>query len=309
LLGGASPQKGSYVGSEELSDGTPTVIPTESIIHLREELSRLAESHDITGSNVPTGCRRRQRFVLISDQPTEACFDPGMRIRMPPGQRRFAVQIGSYQLLGHDDDFVGGFRVREAKIRRDLRGPQRSGDAAGAAPGGRRRTVFGWTSARGHQAAASGPRHLERLAWLMDRSISIPGIKLRVGLDAILGLFPVAGDLVCGLVQTGLVLVALHHYKVPKAVATRMAANVLIDTTFGSIPVVGDFFDALFKSNTRNVALLAEAREHQRRGEPMPSAPSVGYLAGIAAVLLLTLGLVAVGLATVIYWLVKAVSH
>lgn len=149
-------------------------------------------------------------------------------------------------------------------------------------------------------------RNLEQLAWLMDRAFVIPGTKLRVGLDAILGMFPVVGDVLCGLVQIGLVLSAVHHYKVPKAVATRMAANVLIDTLVGSIPIAGDFFDALFKANTRNMALLGEARAHQKRGEPMPSAPSVFYLAGIAAVLLLVLGLAVVGMVAVVIWIVRA---
>ena len=152
-------------------------------------------------------------------------------------------------------------------------------------------------------------KNLERLAWLMDRAIVIPGTNIRVGLDAILGLLPVGGDFICGLIQTGLVLVALRNYRVPKPVAARMAANVLLDLGVGAIPFVGDAFDAAFKANTRNLKLLAEVREHQSRGEPMPAAPSVLYLAGIAAVLLLGLGLILVGLVTVIAWLWKAVSH
>src|SRR5689334_4620196 len=77
-----------------------------------------------------------------------------------------------------------------------------------------------------HEAMA---RNLERLAWLMDRAFHIPGTRIRIGLDALLGLLPVGGDVLTGLVQAALVLVALRHYKVPKIVAARMAANVLID--------------------------------------------------------------------------------
>src|SRR6516165_3554092 len=104
-------------------------------------------------------------------------------------------------------------------------------------------------------------RNLERLAWLMDRAFHIPGTRIRVGLDAILGLLPIGGDVLTGLVQAGLVLLALRHYKVPKLVAARMAANVLIDILIGAVPFLGDLFDIGFKANTRNVQLL-EAYRH-----------------------------------------------
>ena len=152
-------------------------------------------------------------------------------------------------------------------------------------------------------------QNLERLAWLMDRAIPIPGTQLRVGLDAILGLIPGGGDFACGLIQAGLVLTALYHYRVPKPVAARMAANVLIDMTLGSIPVVGDAFDAVFKANTRNLALLGEVRKKQAVGEPMPAASSIGYLIGIAVVLLGALLLMLVGLVAIVAWLFKAMSH
>jgi hypothetical protein len=152
-------------------------------------------------------------------------------------------------------------------------------------------------------------RNLERLAWLMDRAILIPGTNLRVGLDAILGLIPGVGDLACGLIQTGLVLVALRHYRVPKVVAARMAANVLIDLGVGAIPFVGDAFDAVFKANTRNLKLLGQVRQLQSRGAPVPSAPSIRYLLGIAAILFLALGLMFVGLVAVIIWIARAITH
>jgi Domain of unknown function (DUF4112) len=150
---------------------------------------------------------------------------------------------------------------------------------------------------------------LERLAWLMDRAIPIPGTNLRVGLDAILGLVPGGGDFVCGLIQTGLVLTALHHYRVPKVVAARMAANVLIDLGIGTIPFVGDAFDAVFKANTRNLKLLGEVRELQRRGAPVPAAPSVLYLVGIGAILVSALLLVFVGLVAIAAMVWKAFSR
>ena len=150
---------------------------------------------------------------------------------------------------------------------------------------------------------------LDRLAWLMDHSIQIPGTKLRVGLDAILGLLPVGGDLICGLIQSGLVLAAVKHFRVPKVVAARMAANVLLDMGVGAIPFVGDAFDAVFKANTRNLKLLGEVRALQSRGEPVPEAPSIRYLVGIGLVLFLSVGLMFVGAVAVVAWLVKAILH
>ena len=126
---------------------------------------------------------------------------------------------------------------------------------------------------------------MEQVAWLMDRAIPIPGTNIRVGLDALLGLFPGAGDVVTGLIQAGLVLAAIHYYRVPKAVAARMAANVLLDLGVGAIPLVGDVFDVFFKASTRNLELLREVRGHQLRGEPVPTGPSVRYLLLIGALL------------------------
>src|SRR5580700_2243532 len=80
-------------------------------------------------------------------------------------------------------------------------------------------------------------RNLERVAWLMDRVVTIPGTNISVGLDAVLGLLPIGGDVLTGLVQAGLVLVALRHYKVPRTIAARMMANVLLDVAVGSIPI------------------------------------------------------------------------
>lgn len=160
-----------------------------------------------------------------------------------------------------------------------------------------------------HSAQAEAmARNLERIAWLMDRALPIPGTKLRVGLDALLGLVPGGGDFISGLVQVGVVLTALKHYKVPRAVATQMVANVLLDTLVGSIPVVGDLFDAVFKANTRNLALLGAARQAQGRGEAMGSGSSVRFLVLLGAILIGALILMGVGLAFLLVVIYKALT-
>ncbi len=95
------------------------------------------------------------------------------------------------------------------------------------------------TSTRNAPTSKAVPRHaegLERFAWLMDRAFSIPGTNIKIGLDALIGLLPFGGDAITGLLQAGLVLVAINKYQVPKAVAGKMIANVLMDTLIGSDP-------------------------------------------------------------------------
>jgi hypothetical protein len=163
-------------------------------------------------------------------------------------------------------------------------------------------------------ASPSVARNLERIAWLMDRAIKIPGTKITIGLDALLGLFPVGGDLFTGAIQTGIVLVALYHYRVPKVVAVRMMGNVLLDVAVGAIPLLGDLFDVAFKANTRNLTLLDPyRRDHDPGNVSSPfrdvriRSRAVGmpwrYLIAIGATLLAALVLVIIGLVTVVRWL------
>jgi hypothetical protein len=93
------------------------------------------------------------------------------------------------------------------------------------------------------------------LAWLLDDLIPIPGTKVRIGLDPIIGLIPGFGDSSTALASSIIILHALRA-GVPRIVLVRMALNVLVNTAVGAIPGVGDVFSAFFKSNRRNVALL-----------------------------------------------------
>src|SRR3954471_24581005 len=120
---------------------------------------------------------------------------------------------------------------------------------------------------------------VEQLAWLMDRAITIPGTRITVGLDALLGLLPVGGDVLTGIIQTAIVLVAMFQYRVPRAVAARMAANVLLDTAIGAIPFLGDAFDVFFKANTRNIRLLQQVQQQRVQHREVASWPSIAYLA------------------------------
>lgn len=98
---------------------------------------------------------------------------------------------------------------------------------------------------------------LERLSWLMDDLIRIPGLGWRFGLDAIVGLIPGFGDTATSLVSF-YILASAVRYRVPKVTLLRMGLNLGIDYLVGSLPLVGDLFDAWWKSNQKNVALLSK---------------------------------------------------
>src|SRR5918992_216806 len=96
---------------------------------------------------------------------------------------------------------------------------------------------------------------LERLGWLMDDLIRIPGLNWRIGLDALVGLIPGFGDTATSLVSF-YILASAVRYGVPKVTLLRMGMNLGIDYVVGSLPVVGDLFDAWWKSNQRNIELM-----------------------------------------------------
>jgi len=96
---------------------------------------------------------------------------------------------------------------------------------------------------------------LERLAWLMDDLIRVPGLGWRFGLDALIGLIPGFGDTATSLASF-YILASAVRYRVPKITLLRMGLNIGIDYLVGSLPLVGDLFDAWWKSNQMNIALL-----------------------------------------------------
>lgn len=96
---------------------------------------------------------------------------------------------------------------------------------------------------------------LRSLAWLLDSSIPIPGTRLTVGLDALIGLFPFIGDLV-GVLLSSYILGEAARLGAPKSLLWRMAFNVGVEGVAGIVPFAGDVFDAAWKANQRNVRLL-----------------------------------------------------
>lgn len=98
---------------------------------------------------------------------------------------------------------------------------------------------------------------LDRLSWLLDDLFRIPVLGWRIGLDALVGLIPGVGD-TATTVASLYVLGSAVRYRVPKITLLRMGLNLGIDYALGSLPLVGDFFDAWWKSNQKNVELLRQ---------------------------------------------------
>src|ERR1700749_5083684 len=89
----------------------------------------------------------------------------------------------------------------------------------------------------------------------MDGLFRIPGTGWRIGLDALVGLIPGGGDFATTAVSL-YILAAGVRYRVPKVTLLRMASNIAVDYLLGMIPVVGDLFDAAWKSDQMNVGVL-----------------------------------------------------
>lgn len=111
---------------------------------------------------------------------------------------------------------------------------------------------------------ASVRRRIEAMEALLEGLFVIPGTNRRVGLDSLVGLIPVVGDLATAAMGAWIVWEA-RNLGMSKWQLTRMAANVGLDTIVGAIPFAGDVFDFLFKSNTKNLRLI---RRHLDRHHP-----------------------------------------
>ena len=98
-------------------------------------------------------------------------------------------------------------------------------------------------------------RRIEALEHLLEHSVALPGTRQTIGLDAIVGLIPVVGDLI-GAAMGAYLIFEAGLLGLPKWKLARMAGNVAFDTAVGSIPFVGDVFDFLFHSNTRNLKIV-----------------------------------------------------
>src|SRR6187431_453090 len=124
------------------------------------------------------------------------------------------------------------------------------------------------------QHAAERPKAwAEQLVRVLDDGLTIPGTRIGVGLDAVLGfLFPTLGDALTGLGSLSLLVLAFQM-RLPKVVVLRVVFNIAIDVLIGCVPFVGDACDVFWRSNRRNLELLRRYSQ-----DPLRRPDAVDYL-------------------------------
>lgn len=107
-------------------------------------------------------------------------------------------------------------------------------------------------------------RRVESLERVLEGAFTVPGLNRKVGLDAMVGLVPIAGDVISAAIGMYLVWEA-RNLGMSKWQLARMTANVGFDTAVGAIPIAGDLFDFVFRSNSRNLKII---RKHMDKHHP-----------------------------------------
>lgn len=128
------------------------------------------------------------------------------------------------------------------------------------------------------------------LTWLLDSSIPLPG-GYRIGLDGIIGLVPGVGDVIGGGLSTWLLYQA-YKQGLPKMVIARMLVNILIDAGIGSIPLLGDIFDFIWKANLKNAELLDRYKTNPDKTYRHSAIGNAVFLVGVLTVVILLMYLV-----------------
>jgi hypothetical protein len=120
-----------------------------------------------------------------------------------------------------------------------------------------------------HPETEAAVARVEAVARIMDSMFEIPGTKVRVGLDAIMGVVPIVGDLISQVISSYIIWEA-RQLGVSRFTLARMMANSAVDFVVGIIPFAGDAFDIYFRANLKNLALLKAhlaKHGHVRRGK------------------------------------------
>lgn len=132
---------------------------------------------------------------------------------------------------------------------------------------------------------------LDRSAEFLDNRFRIPGTNIRFGLDALIGIFPYAGDVITFLVS-GFLVIIMARYGISGKLVMKILGNIWIDGMFGTVPILGDLFDLRYRANLKNVNLV---REYIAEGKHRGSAW------GIVLLILLLIALM-IALSVIVMW-------
>jgi len=137
------------------------------------------------------------------------------------------------------------------------------------------------------------------IAQLLDSAFFIPGTRIRIGLDPILGLIPGIGDIIANLIGSSILFFAAQLH-VPKVVLARMALNMGINTVIGAIPGLGDLFSIWYRSNQTNAQLL---RRYTTQATTRATTSDWMFVIGLIVLLFLVVGgtltLIVLGIQTI----------
>jgi len=125
---------------------------------------------------------------------------------------------------------------------------------------------FGHSSANPFGTLSRDQRlaRLDAVAKLLDVAFVLPGTNIRYGIDGVIRLIPVVGDLIASAFSLWLVREA-RALGAPWYVTARMLANVALEGVVGMVPIAGDAFDVMFRANIRNMRLLRHWSDRQPR--------------------------------------------
>jgi hypothetical protein len=135
------------------------------------------------------------------------------------------------------------------------------------------------------KAEKPGMTLIKRLVYLLDEQFRLPGTNFRFGLDPLMNLFPVVGDMTGFVISAGLLL-AMAKKGASNKLVVLMSINIFLDAIIGGIPLIGQVFDFFFKANSRNLRLI---KEHYVEGKHNGSGKNTLILAIIILIILLIL--------------------
>jgi len=110
---------------------------------------------------------------------------------------------------------------------------------------------------------------VEKLARLMDSRFALPGMRVKLGLDTIIGLIPVLGDTI-GLSISSYIIAQSKRVGVSQPILYKMITNIFLDWLIGLIPILGDLFDWGWQANNRNARLLRRHYERHLKTDEEP---------------------------------------